>query len=853
MFAGDDPPRDVERIAADAPRQHDGAERPDEARERPQHPVLEEQHLGDGPGGGAERLEDGGLVDPLELGHRHGADQNQHAAEQHQPPDDGDGDRDLGHHVANGLQNFVKVDHRHVGKALREIVLKAGARGRIVGPLERRHEGLRRLIEHARPEYEHEAAVARVAPLHVPDARHRRVHDAAQDVEVHRVADVDEAALVDALFDRHLRGRRRPVPELPGRHVLVRFQVIAVRDGELARQASAVATDVFSRRRFGIAAVHGHDTRPQHGNEGRRARAVRRVLEKRAHGIRLIALNIEQEHVGVLADPNREFVEQARLQRSDADDEERAEADREQDDPRLVARTRQMQDAVAQRKRACTRERRDDVDEQPPGQLEHERERGEADADDHADAQRAGLPHGDADQRERHAHQRRHPRPVADARRRLIAQQERRLDEPHLQQRHDREQQRHERADHDALHRGADAHHIVGVGQNRRGRRRPRQRERNRADRRAGDRDAEQAAGEAERHHLQQVHGDDLAAARAEALEHGNAANLLLDEHAHDARHGDAAEDDDDQADEAQVVLGAVEVAPDLVVARLVRAHVQVLLLISEVPPDPAGQRIHAIVGHPHEDAPPGPTAKTEQLGRRDVVVVDQDARAKAEAADVAARFARDHAVDPERGLPDDDRIAEADAERRQQLRTHERAVMLKQRVRIGRIAGELDVAVKRKALLDRLELDHPRHRFRRIRRPDHRRRLERLGVLGAGVGQTTIDRLTDGWRPVLRGRDEQVGRDERLGFPAEHVAHALNDRPQRHDRGNADGDAHEEEQQPVPRRSRLARGHPEHEGHGAAPAPSTTRPSRSTSRRSASAASSASCVTRTTVVPRVR
>ena len=81
---------------------------------------------------------------------------------------------------------------------------------------------------------------------------------------------------------------------------------------------------------------------------------------------------------------------------------------------------------------------------------------------------------------------------------------------------------------------------------------------------RARERDAEQAAGQAERHHLQEVDGDDLAAARAEAFQHGDAAHLLQDEDARDARHRDAAEDDDDQADQAQVVLGAIEVAADL-------------------------------------------------------------------------------------------------------------------------------------------------------------------------------------------------------------------------------------------------------------------------------------------------
>ena len=80
--------------------------------------------------------------------------------------------------------------------------------------------------------------------------------------------------------------------------------------------------------------------------------------------------------------------------------------------------------------------------------------------------------------------------------------------------------------------------------------------------------DAEQAAGEAERHHLQHVDRDDLAAARADALQHGDAAHLLQHEHARHARHGDAAEDHDDQADQAQVVLRAIEVAADLIVGR---------------------------------------------------------------------------------------------------------------------------------------------------------------------------------------------------------------------------------------------------------------------------------------------
>ena len=74
------------------------------------------------------------------------------------------------------------------------------------------------------------------------------------------------------------------------------------------------------------------------------------------------------------------------------------------------------------------------------------------------------------------------------------------------------------------------------------------------------------------------VDRDDLAAAGANAFQDRNAAHLLQDEHAGDARDRDTAEDHDDQADEAQVVLGALEVAADLIFRRAVRPNVDELV-----------------------------------------------------------------------------------------------------------------------------------------------------------------------------------------------------------------------------------------------------------------------------------
>src|SRR5437867_3671341 len=149
------------------------------------------------------------------------------------------------------------------------------------------------------------------------------------------------------------------------------------------------------------------------------------------------------------------------------------------------------------------------------------------------------------------------------------------------------------------------------------------------------------------------------------------------------------------------------------------------------------------------------------------------------------------------------------------------------------------------------------------------RRRFDRFGS-GAGgrFGKPPIDDLARPRRPLPRRVEDQVGRDERSGLASDDITNALDDRPQRDDRGDADRDADEKEQEAVPRRPRLPHGHSKDESHGrtgrllsvkgrarSAPtrsdADSTTRPSRSASRASANDASSASCVTSTTVLPR--
>ena len=237
--------------------------------------------------------------------------------------------------------------------------------------------------------------------------------------------------------------------------------------------------------------------------------------------------------------------------------------------------------------------------------------------------------------------------------------------------------------------------------------------------------------------------------------------------------------------------------------------------------------------------------AEGEQVGRRQIRGVDEDARPEAEIADAPSRLVRDDAANGEGGLADGDLVAHRDAERREQFRSHEDAPVLQHRVGVGSAALEREPAVEREAAIHRAQFRHPGHRPARVDRPHHRRGLDGFGLRGgAEFLETPVDGGPRLRRPVAVGRDQHVGRNERAGLGAEDGADALDDGADRHDRRDADGNADEEEQEPPPRRARLAHGHAEDKHQ-------TTLPSRSEMDVSAMAASSGSWVTRISVVLR--
>ena len=333
---------------------------------------------------------------------------------------------------------------------------------------------------------------------------------------------------------------------------------------------------------------------------------------------------------------------------------------------------------MPQRKGSRSCERCNDIDQETPGELQQEGKRSEPKADDDADAERSSLPGGNPDEGKGNGHHRRHAKPIAPAGRLFVTEQQRRLDVADPQQRHNREQQRHENANRNALRCRVRTHAVLSLGQQRR---RRSKRQRDRRDGGPGDGDAEKAARKPKRHHLQQIDGDNLAVASAHTFQDGDALDFLKHEHPDDARHCNAAEDDNHQADKAEVILRAIEIAAHLIVVRTIRPHVDEV--VAEIAPQRPKQRLDSFVGNLRHDGASRPAAEAKQLRRRHVGIIDEHARPEAESSHAAAGLFRDHTTNGERRLADGNLVAHRQAERRQKFWTNEHAVLLDKRVRV--------------------------------------------------------------------------------------------------------------------------------------------------------------------------
>jgi hypothetical protein len=286
----------------------------------------------------------------------------------------------------------------------------------------------------------------------------------------------------------------------------------------------------------------------------------------------------------------------------------------------------------------------------------------------------------------------------------LVTQQLRRFHMAHVEERHEGEEHRDEQPGRGALRhggRGESVAHSDPCGQRRTEERGDPRHHRHR------DEHAGHAAEHAESQHLRHVDRQDLTTSGAQALEDGDAADLLLHEDSGDARDADAAQDDHDQADETQVVLGAGEVLAEVALGRLVRAHAHERVL--QVFAQSGEQSAKPCIGDPHELLVGDAAAEGEERCFLEVGQVDDDARAETESAESTAGLGHDHTAHDEVLPAERQCLPHRDAELGQHLGTHERAAARDKGVCVTLTALEIERAVVRESRTHGFQLNHAR------------------------------------------------------------------------------------------------------------------------------------------------
>ena len=298
----------------------------------------------------------------------------------------------------------------------------------------------------------------------------------------------------------------------------------------------------------------------------------------------------------------------------------------------------------------------------------------------------------------------------------------------------EREEQRHQQADRDPLESRGNGQ-PVRRGAERRGKRR-----RDRRDRQAGEQNAEAAARERQDHDLHEVRREHLTARRPEALQHGDAAQLLVHEHARDAPDPDAPQDHHGEADEAEVVLRALEVFADVLLGCAVPAHVHEP--VAELLAQPFDQVARlALAFDPEEDRVARPAAERQQARGSQIVVGDDGARAEAERAGAVPRLFADDAADLELRAPEEDLVPFLEVELSEELGPDERAVIAEEIVGVRTPSASLNAPYSGNAGCTPRSSTILAIGFRSIAGLRHRRGLDRLGPLAHERGSTGAGR----------------------------------------------------------------------------------------------------------------
>ena len=298
---------------------------------------------------------------------------------------------------------------------------------------------------------------------------------------------------------------------------------------------------------------------------------------------------------------------------------------------------------------------------------------------------------------------------------------------------------------------------------------------------------------------------------RAKALEDRDALDLLAHEDAGHAPHADAAEHDDHEADEAQVVLGADEVVADVVFEQRVRSRRH----------EVAAQLVAAAASSGDRRRPRAPSgAADSSRGCRSRAGPSaggppRSMMTRAPKLNAPIRRPGSCAMTPRivNGWPpiisrSPTRIRAARAAQGRRARRGRRAG------RACTLARRRARAFRRKGMRLRLPLSST---MRATALPCSARTIVGVSIdsVSARIGASARIASTpaaDLRRPGAIGLHDDVGRDHRARLAHQAVPKALDDRPERHDGTDADGDAQEEKQQPPPGGAKLAQRHVEDE-----------------------------------------
>ena len=179
---------------------------------------------------------------------------------------------------------------------------------------------------------------------------------------------------------------------------------------------------------------------------------------------------------------------------------------------------------------------------------------------------------------------------------------------------------------------------------------------------------------------------------------------------------------------------------------------------------------------------------------------LNENTRSESEAA-YPARLFVENRTDLEFGLPDLDSVADLYLQVLKQDLCHHGTLIFEERKFERRSVGKIEIADEREWRLDPFQLDHSNILIRRIHGPGHRRRSDRLIPIfdKRRIVYNRCDLLQVRRREIAGRAYLNVSSHQRPRVRPDRSCDILDQRSQRYDRTDAEGNAKKEKQQPSP------------------------------------------------------